>query len=269
MLAQLSACGDFQEAFNPRTSADLPQNESPSTGVSRKKSSGKTEEKIVNDLLAGDSDGEEFLNRPTITTKSGTYYFVKSGDTLTSISRKLGYTADELAQINDLYDAQLVVGRRIFAPVKRNKGLYITSTLTTKQKKISEVTSQKGLEFIWPVTGGVVTSPFGYRRGRPHDGIDISARSGTPIHAAADGKVIFAKRFAGYGNLVVIKHRKNYFTAYAHAENITISMGSKVKQGQQIATVGSTGHSTGPHLHFEIRRKTDPTDPLGLLPKNH
>lgn len=265
----LTSCGDFNEAFNPRTSDEVNHKSHGDFPTSSAKSlkRNKSDEKAVLAILADQQDGGEFLQRAPITTKSGTYYFVHEGDTLVRIARKYGTSADELAQINDLYDAQLIIGRRIFVPAKKFKSLYVTATQTTKEKKLSEIQSQKGMEFIWPVEGGVVTSPFGFRRGRPHDGLDISAHTGTPIHAAADGKVIFAKRFAGYGNLVVIKHRKNFFSAYAHAENILVSSGRKVRQGQQIATVGSTGHSTGPHVHFEIRRKTDPVDPIGLLPK--
>jgi lipoprotein NlpD len=260
-IISLTACGDFNEAFNPRDSTNFAVKSESKNKVS------KPDDKAVAAILSDESSGGDFLNRAAIATKSGTYYFVQQSDTLVRIARKYGYSTDELAQINDLYDAQLVVGRRIFIPAKKFKSLYVTATKTTKEKKIAEIQNQAGMQFIWPIEGGVVTSPFGTRRGRPHDGLDISAHSGTPIHAAADGKVIFAKRFAGYGNLVVVKHRKNYFTAYAHAANILVSAGNKVKQGQQIATVGSTGHSTGPHVHFEIRKKTDPMDPMGILPK--
>jgi len=122
-------------------------------------------------------------------------------------------------------------------------------------------------EFIWPVAGGVLTSRFGVRRGRTHDGIDISARRGTPVKAAADGKVVYAGRMSGYGNLIVIKHGRNFFTAYAHAEKNKVSKGDKVKQGEVIATVGRSGRASGPHCHFEIREKTVARNPLYFLPK--
>ena len=118
--------------------------------------------------------------------------------------------------------------------------------------------------FIWPVVGPV-TSPFGMRWGRMHDGIDIAASSGTPIHAAASGTVIYAGWMEGYGNLVVIDHGNGLSTAYGHQSSIAVGNGQAVAQGQTIGYVGTTGHSTGPHLHFEVRVNGAPVDPLGYL----
>jgi murein DD-endopeptidase MepM/ murein hydrolase activator NlpD len=118
--------------------------------------------------------------------------------------------------------------------------------------------------FIWPVSGPV-TSPFGMRWGRMHEGIDIAVPYGTPIHAAASGTVISAGWLGGYGNLVVIDHGRGLATAYAHQSAMAVSYGSSVSQGQTIGYVGSTGHSTGPHLHFEVRVNGAAVDPLGYL----
>ena len=122
--------------------------------------------------------------------------------------------------------------------------------------------SSSGL--IWPVSGPV-TSGFGFRWGRMHEGIDIGAASGTPIHAAAGGTVIWAGWLGGYGNLVVIDHHNSLATAYGHQSAIATAVGASVSQGQLIGYVGSTGHSTGPHLHFEVRVNGTPVDPLGYL----
>jgi len=101
-----------------------------------------------------------------------------------------------------------------------------------------------------------------------HDGIDIGAKLGSPVIAAADGTVVYSDhRLAGYGNLIIIRHRKNLFTAYAHNQKNLVHRGDKVRAGQKIARIGKTGHSTGPHLHFEVRRGTTPVDPLLYLPK--
>ncbi|MEP6976525.1 MAG: peptidoglycan DD-metalloendopeptidase family protein [Thermoleophilia bacterium] len=118
--------------------------------------------------------------------------------------------------------------------------------------------------FIWPVSGPV-TSGFGVRWGRMHEGIDIAAASGTPIHAAAGGTVIYAGWLGGYGNLVVIDHHNSLATAYGHQSAIATGVGAIVSQGQVIGYVGSTGHSTGPHLHFEVRVNGTAVDPLGYL----
>jgi murein DD-endopeptidase MepM/ murein hydrolase activator NlpD len=118
--------------------------------------------------------------------------------------------------------------------------------------------------FIWPVNG-TLTSTFGWRWGRMHEGIDIAAPAGTPIAAAASGVVIYAGWLGGYGNLVVIDHGGGIATAYAHQSSIAVGNGQQVSQGQTIGYVGSTGHSTGNHLHFEVRVQGAAVDPLGYL----
>jgi murein DD-endopeptidase MepM/ murein hydrolase activator NlpD len=118
--------------------------------------------------------------------------------------------------------------------------------------------------YIWPVLG-TVTSPYGWRWGRMHEGIDIAVPMGTPIRAAAAGTVIYAGWLGGYGNLSVIDHGGGIATAYGHQSGIAAGNGAYVAQGQVIGYVGSTGHSTGPHLHFEVRVNGVPQDPLGYL----
>jgi len=121
-----------------------------------------------------------------------------------------------------------------------------------------------GSGFIWPVHG-VVTSVFGWRWGRMHEGIDIAVASGTPVVSAAAGTVIIAGWSGGYGNLVVVDHGNGIATAYGHNTNVTVFVGQSVSQGQLIAYSGSTGHSTGPHVHFEVRVNGAATDPFGYL----
>jgi murein DD-endopeptidase MepM/ murein hydrolase activator NlpD len=118
--------------------------------------------------------------------------------------------------------------------------------------------------FIWPVNGPVV-SGFGYRWGRMHEGVDIAAGFGTPILAAAAGTVSHAGWLGGYGNLVVVEHGGGIATAYAHQQQIYVGVGTSVAQGQQLGEVGSTGNSSGPHLHFEVRVNGSAVDPLGYL----
>ena len=117
---------------------------------------------------------------------------------------------------------------------------------------------------IWPVNAPI-TSPFGWRWGRMHEGIDLGAAYGTPIAAAAAGTVIYAGWLGGYGNLTVIDHGGGLSTAYGHQSHIGVSVGQQVEQGEIIGNVGSTGHSTGPHLHFEVRVNGQAVDPLGYL----
>jgi murein DD-endopeptidase MepM/ murein hydrolase activator NlpD len=122
--------------------------------------------------------------------------------------------------------------------------------------------SSSGL--IWPA-GGPVTSGFGWRWGRMHEGIDVGIPSGTPLVAAASGIVIHAGWMGGYGNLVVIDHGNGLSTAYGHNTSVAVSAGQAVSQGQLISYSGNTGNSTGPHLHFEVRVNGSAVDPLGYL----
>lgn len=118
--------------------------------------------------------------------------------------------------------------------------------------------------FIWPVNGAVV-SGFGMRWGRMHEGIDITAPTGAPIWAAAAGTVIHAGWLGGYGNLVVVDHGNGLATAYAHASVILVALGQEVAQGETLSLVGSTGNSSGPHLHLEVRVNGLAVDPLLYL----
>ena len=122
---------------------------------------------------------------------------------------------------------------------------------------------------IWPVQGPIA-SPFGPRclpNGDCsfHPGIDIASASGTPIHAAAAGTVIYAGWMDGYGNLTVIDHGRGLATAYGHQSSIGVGVGASVSQGSVIGNVGCTGYCFGPHLHFEVRVNGEPVDPMGYL----
>ena len=119
--------------------------------------------------------------------------------------------------------------------------------------------------FFRPV-GGPITDGFGMRWGRMHQGIDFPAASGTRVEAAGRGVVSFAGwNTGGYGNLVIVDHRLGYQTWYAHLAAVTSYRGEVVSGGTRIGLVGSTGYSTGPHLHFEVRRNGTPIDPLPRL----
>ncbi|MGZ8694115.1 MAG: murein hydrolase activator EnvC family protein [Gaiellaceae bacterium] len=129
---------------------------------------------------------------------------------------------------------------------------------------VTQSTPSSSSGFIWPVSGSVV-SPFGWRWGRMHEGIDIGVGYGTPIRAAASGTVITAGWEGGYGNLIVIDHGGGLATAYGHQSSFAVGYGSQVSQGQVIGYVGCTGHCFGPHVHFEVRVNGAPVDPLGYL----
>jgi septal ring factor EnvC (AmiA/AmiB activator) len=167
--------------------------------------------------------------------------------------------ASEVAESKALADASAQLAARIQqaqeAPGTSTDG----STDTSPSPTGSAPTS-----FIWPISGPI-TSPFGIRWGTLHPGIDIGASTGTPIHAAAAGKVIWCGWMSGYGNLVMIDDGGGLASLYGHQSRIATSCGEEVAQGQLIGYVGCTGFCTGPHLHFEIRLNGSPVDPLGYL----
>lgn len=120
--------------------------------------------------------------------------------------------------------------------------------------------------FAWPVNAPI-SSPFGPRDGRNHNGVDLAANMGDSIRAARDGEVLLSGTVPGYGLTVVLRHGDGTRTLYGHASRLLVRAGQRVKQGEAIARVGSTGRSTGPHLHFEIIVQEKPRDPLLYLPK--
>jgi len=158
-----------------------------------------------------------------------------------------------LAEIEDLQKQSSALA----ATIRSSQAAAQTASATT-------VTPSGSGMLRWPVSGPV-TSPFGMRWGRMHEGIDIGVPSGTPVAAAGTGTVIYAGWMEGYGNLVAIDHGGGLATAYGHNTSVTVSVGQQVTAGTIIAYSGSTGHSTGPHVHFEVRVNGTPVDPLGYL----
>jgi len=123
---------------------------------------------------------------------------------------------------------------------------------------------------IWPLRHHQprITSPFGEARsqGRWHKGVDLAASPGEGVFAVSSGVAVYSGVMGAYGNLIILRHDSHLETAYAHLQSRYVECNEPVRQGQQIGTVGNTGNSTGPHLHFEVRKNGQPVDPLPLLP---
>jgi murein DD-endopeptidase MepM/ murein hydrolase activator NlpD len=133
-------------------------------------------------------------------------------------------------------------------------------------------TTSASIPSIWPVIGnlrsgvGIRSNPFGGSSLEYHKGQDISAPSGTPVVATADGSVVIAGWLRGYGQVVYIDHGNGITTRYGHLSRIDVSVGQMIRQGERLGLVGSTGRSTGPHLHYEVRINGQPTSPIRYLP---
>jgi murein DD-endopeptidase MepM/ murein hydrolase activator NlpD len=198
----------------------------------------------------------------------GTVHVVRPGENLYRIGLHYGVPVSEIARANDIRDERnLAVGTRLWIP--RPKRAAISKPLVPpdrlRARAQADALSNGALRFEWPVRGRI-TSRFGWRRTRMHEGVDIAARSGTPVRAAEAGRVIHAGRLGGYGKVVVVRHEGRYETVYAHNRRFRVRKGNRVRKGQVIAEVGETGNASAPHLHFEVRRDDDPRDPLLFLP---
>ncbi|MCX8123354.1 MAG: M23 family metallopeptidase [Spirochaetes bacterium] len=194
--------------------------------------------------------------------KSGKWVEVATLKQLKMYSEQFGASTDEVYTINGINEKNFKKSY-IFIPYSDS---YI-QTLMEKGITLQPVTISYN-EFIWPIGDPEkITSGLGRRWGRFHPGVDIPAPKGTLVRAAMEGKVIYAGYCGNYGNSITLEHRDNYITRYAHNSVLLVKIGDYVQKGQVIALVGSTGRSTGNHLHFEIRCADIPLNPLDLLPE--
>jgi septal ring factor EnvC (AmiA/AmiB activator) len=169
---------------------------------------------------------------------------------------------DYLHEVEGLQQASAALSARIQAAQRATQAR--TAVPASAPAPVSVPSAPSAAGMIWPVSGPV-TSGFGWRWGRMHEGIDIGAPTGAPIRAAAAGTVIFAGWMSGYGQLVVVDHGGGVATAYAHMSTMAAGGGQSVAQGQVIGYVGCTGHCYGSHLHFEVRVGGAAVDPLRYL----
>jgi lipoprotein NlpD len=200
----------------------------------------------------------------------GRWHFVAQGETSASIARQTGIPLEDFLEINGLRrNEPLEPGRPVFllAPDRAPSQPSPPAPPANIAPLAPDVPATKA-PLRWPLAAPRLTSPFGRRWGRVHEGIDMAAPIGTPVYAAGAGVVAYAgDRVRGYGNMVVIRHNDGMVTVYAHNSVLLVHGGDVVAAGQEIARVGDTGRSTGAHLHFEVRRGGDPQDPMPFLPR--
>jgi murein DD-endopeptidase MepM/ murein hydrolase activator NlpD len=187
----------------------------------------------------------------------GIPYTVKNGDSLSLISQSMGVPLEAILDANDIQSDVINAGQTLFIPGARMNRDDLKMAL--------------GDLFIYPVNGARLSSPFGWRNDpftgvrRHHAALDLSAPQGTPVRAAMAGKVTALSYDNTYGNFIIISHSGDFQTMYAHLYSVTVKKGDSVAQGAQIGAVGSTGYSTGPHLHFAVYKNSRAVNPLDFL----
>lgn len=203
--------------------------------------------------------------RPAHRALPGRWHRVLAGQSVVSVAARYGVPIEDVEEINGVDRRDLLkVGRLIFLPhAKRAQGA--TSRPVTSQPTKASPLAKKA-RFGWPVKGGKLSSRFGKRGQRVHEGVDIKAPAGTAVLAAESGEVIYAGNgIKGYGHMVILRHVGKLVTVYAHNQRNHVREGQRVRRGEVIAEVGRSGRATGYHLHFEVRIGERPVDPLPLL----
>ncbi len=191
-----------------------------------------------------------------IPNQDGILYAVKAGDSLASISEKYSVDSEVVKTLNNLADETILAGSKLFLPGAR-----------MNQIDVQEI---NGDLFMWPVRG-YISSAYGYRISpftgarQFHSGLDIAAPQGTPVRAAMYGKVVQTGYDTNSGNYIIIAHHGGYKTLYAHLDVIRVKAGASVNTGDRIGDVGSTGLSTGSHLHFSVFKNGVTVNPRFLM----
>lgn len=198
-------------------------------------------------------------------------HVMKPGETIYRLSRYYEVPVEHILRANGIRDVSSVpVGARLRIPGARRapprESIALASVApSVPSADLRELARREAsLDFAWPLRGRL-SSGFGPRGRSSHEGVDLTARPGTPIRAAEAGRVIYSGWLGDYGRVVIVKHAGRYSSVYAHNRSNRVRRGAFVEKGQVLAEVGASGNASGPHLHFEIRRDRRPQDPLRYL----
>ncbi len=195
--------------------------------------------------------------------QSGHYIQLSDGQTLEDIAEKYGLNSRDLASAN--VGREVRSGEWVFVPLNRGLIQLFQNRVQYGNISYSHQFLSSG-KFLWPVPESTrISSHYGHRWGRIHHGVDIPGRIGMNVIAVEDGVVLYASSMGGYGKLIAIRHAGGYNTVYAHLNDFSVRPGQRVRRGEVIGELGNTGRSTGPHLHFEVRRGTESIDPMAYI----
>ena len=200
---------------------------------------------------------------------AGVRHRVEHGESLYRIGKAYGVAPEALARANGIQDAtRIEVGQVIVIPrARRALPVGVITPESARADRPAPPELPRGPSpFVWPVEAGMVTSTFGARGATHHDGIDIGSREGAPVRATRAGRVLYADHLRGYGNLIIVAHDDGYATVYAHNRENRTHAGAAVRQGEVIALIGQTGKTSGPNLHFEVRKDNIARNPVFFLP---
>ncbi len=216
----------------------------------------------VTDMSGGD----------TVTPAAGGTYIVRPGDTLYKIAQANSMDVATLTRLNNISDpSQLRVGQVLrldsSGPAPASSGpttapvTPATPVVPAEPAAVARASDASAINWAWPASGKIIQSFNANTKG-----IDIAGAIGEPVHAAADGKVMYAGNgVRGLGNLILLGHSDGFITAYAHNQALLVKTGQQIKKGAKIASIGQTD-TTSPRLHFEVRRRGTPVNPLSYLP---
>lgn len=205
---------------------------------------------------------------------TGQTHVVEKGDTLFALSKLYGVSVEDIMKANELdKNASLHVGQPIFIPGADSKVLSQKARdrlITSEKSAITpEPDDGRTIALAWPVQKGVLFRTFDVTPTRLHEGLSIGAPNNTPVFAAQDGEVIFASDANNhFGKMVIIKHAEPFVSIYAHLGSINVAVGKKVKKGETLGTVGSTGGVESPRVYFQLRKNRTPVNPELYLSKS-
>jgi len=197
---------------------------------------------------------------------SSRYHVLQKDENITKLSKQYSISIYDFQRFNP--HTKWIPGEKVYVPFEKSR-MKFTKGHTVFSKTLDQSKKQEFQKFglVWPIKKPIITSKYGVRGHRFHEGLDISAPRHTPVFASQSGEVIYAdSRISGYGRMIIIQHSESLRTVYAHLQKMVVRKGQRVQQNRIIGSVGTSGKATGPHLHYEVRNGSKAHNPLYYLP---